>query len=76
MLQVLQREVPYKPGDSLDTVIREMKRQGALVMLELLQAFVAGAVTSVPMDRGRAACRSFPDPAGARAFRARGLRLL
>ena len=36
---------------------------------------LAGAVTSVPMDRGRAAYRSLPDRAAARAFRARGLRL-
>lgn len=73
---LFQCEVPYNPADSLDAVIREMKRQGALAMLELLREYAAGTVTSAPMDRGEAVYRSFPDRAAARAFRARGLRLL
>ena len=61
---------------SLDAAIREMKRQGARAMLELLGQYCDGGVTRRPMDSSEAGYRSFPRRSHAVAFRQIGYRLL
>jgi methionyl-tRNA formyltransferase len=73
---LLYRRVPVQKEWSLDATIREMKRQGAHALLELLRHYLDGSVTAVPMERSRSAYRSFPGRREAAAFRKMGMRLL
>lgn len=73
---LLQRRVPLAGRTSLDAVIREMKRQGARTMLEILRRYRTGTVDRTPMDRSREGYRSFPDRTTSLAFRRKGYRLL
>lgn len=73
---LLRREVRLQGQRNLDVVIREMKRQGALAMLELLQRYADDSVTRTPMKRSEAGYRTFPDRTHAAAFRKMGNLLL
>lgn len=73
---LLSREVRLPGQRNLDVVIREMKRQGALAMLELLQRYSDDSVTRAPMNRSEAGYRTFPDRRQAAAFRKMGNHLL
>ena len=70
------RAVPIRPRDSLDRVVKETKRQGARLMIDVLRRIRAGAVTPEPLDMSEAKYFSFPGRDDARAFRKRGHRLL
>jgi len=73
---LLHRRVSLNGIRSLDAAIREMKRQGARAMLELLGQYCDGGVTRRPMDSSEAGYRSFPRRSHAVAFRQIGYRLL
>jgi methionyl-tRNA formyltransferase len=73
---LLYRSVPLRNGTSLDETIREMKRQGAHALLELLRRYLDGSVTTTSMDRAQSGYRSFPGRREAAAFRKMGKRLL
>lgn len=73
---LLHRRAPVRDGATLDETMREMKRQGAHAMLDLLRAYREGSVTAMPMDHSQAAYRSFPGREEAEAFRRMGNRLL
>ncbi len=68
--------VAVRPRDSLDRVIRETKRQGARLVIEVLQQIAAGEARPQPVDMSDAAYFSFPGPRDVKAFRKRGHRLL
>src|SRR5262249_6532894 len=73
---LLHRRVPLNGIRSLDAGLREMKRQGARAMLEVLARYYEGEVTRRPMDSAEESYRSFPRRAHAAAFRRIGYRLL
>lgn len=73
---LLHRRVPRPPAETLDGVIRHMKREGARAMLELLDRYAAGRVERQAMDRTSGRYRTFPGRAEAAAFRRMGYRLL
>ena len=73
---LLHRKVRLERRWSLDSAIRELKRQGALAALELLRGYDEGTVSRTPMNRSQAAYRTFPNRAHAATFRAMGNRLL
>jgi len=73
---LLQRRVKVQDGASLDETMREMKRQGAQAMLELLRRYGEGSVTATSMDASESGYRSFPGRRDAAAFRRMGNRLL
>lgn len=73
---LLYRSVPVRNAASLDETTREMKRQGAHAMLELLRRYREGSVTAASMDRSQSGYRSFPGRREATEFRKMGKRLL
>ena len=73
---LLHREVPLNGERRLDVVIRKMKRHGAGVILELLDAYYAGSVKPIALDMSEAGYRSFPGEREAMVFRQMGYRLL
>jgi len=73
---LLQREVPLDDDRNLDRVIRTMKREGAVALVELLARYHAGVVEPTAMDRARERYRSFPGRDDAVRFRRMGYRLV
>jgi methionyl-tRNA formyltransferase len=70
------RAVPLHGNRNLDLAIREMKKQGAHLMLALLGQYYEDSVKRTPMDRSRESYRSFPGAAEGKSFRRMGYRLL
>jgi len=69
-------EFPLRERDSLDRVITGTKREGARLMIRVLERFHAGPVAAAPLDMSRKKYFSFPKPGDVRAFRKRGHRML
>jgi methionyl-tRNA formyltransferase len=69
-------EFPVREQDSLDRVIRETKRAGGRLMIDVLRGLAAGTLEPRPLDMSAAGYFSFPKPEDVRAFRRRGHRML
>ncbi|GIK19774.1 MAG: hypothetical protein DYG93_09170 [Leptolyngbya sp. PLA2] len=69
-------EFPLRERDSLDRVITGTKREGARLMIRVLERFRAGPVEATPLDMSGKKYFSFPKPGDVKAFRRRGHRML
>src|SRR5262245_39173015 len=69
-------EFQIQERDSLDRVITQTKRAGALLMIDVLKKLRDGGVQPQALDMTQAAYFKFPTPADVKAFRKRGHRLL
>ncbi len=69
-------EFPLRERDSLDRVITGTKREGARLMIRVLERFQTGPVAATPLDMSGKRYFSFPKPSDVRAFRKRGHRML
>jgi methionyl-tRNA formyltransferase len=69
-------ECPIRESDSLDRIIRETKREGARLLIRVLDELAAGKATPRPLDMSEASYHSFPKRHDARALRKRGHRML
>lgn len=67
---------PLRERDSLDRVMTETKRAGALLMIDVLRRMRVGNVTPTPLDLSQKKYFGFPKPNDVRAFRTKGHRLL
>jgi methionyl-tRNA formyltransferase len=67
---------PIRERDSLDRVMVEAKRAGALLVIDVLRRLAAGELVAQPLDMTEAAYYSFPTAAAVKEFRRRGHRLL
>jgi methionyl-tRNA formyltransferase len=65
-------ELPILPSDRLSRLMLEGKREGARLLIRVLDELARGAVTPKPLDLGQASYFSFPGPAEARELRALG----
>jgi methionyl-tRNA formyltransferase len=70
------RTVPIQSQDSLGRLMRETKREGARLMIEVLKDIKAGTIEPEPVDMGSPGYFSFPKPDDVAAFHAQGHRLL
>ena len=70
------RTIQLHGNRNLDLAIREMKLQGARLMLELLEQYYNGSVKRTAMNRSHENYRSFPGAVESKNFRAKGYRLL
>ena len=73
---VRQVATPILPDMSLDDLIVETKRRSARVLWDVLHDYAAGTIELTPMSSEPGSYFSFPTQADARAFRAKGKRLL
>ena len=69
-------DVELRHRDSLDRVIRETKRAGARLMIDVLGKIADGSVNATPLDMTTARYFGFPTFTDVKAFRAKGHRLL
>jgi methionyl-tRNA formyltransferase len=69
-------DVELRQRDSLDRVITETKRAGARLMIDVLRKIADGSVNATPLDMTAARYFGFPTSKDAKAFRAKGHRLL
>jgi methionyl-tRNA formyltransferase len=65
-------ELPILPADRLSRLMVEGKREGAKLMIRVLDELAQGAASPKPLDMEQASYFSFPGPADARELRARG----
>jgi len=68
--------VELRERDSLDRVITETKRAGARLMIDVLRKIADGSVNATPLDMTAARYFRFPTSSDAKAFSAKGHRLL
>ncbi len=73
---LLQQKTEIEPGMSLDALIKKTKARSAAALLEVLRGLRDGTVTAAPLPDEEGSYFSFPTRQDARAFRARGKRLL
>src|SRR5262249_13061729 len=73
---LLQEQLPIVRGESLDSLIRRSKRQGAHCMLRVLRQFAHGAQTELSPTNVPASYFTFPTPAEIKQFRKRGFRAM
>jgi methionyl-tRNA formyltransferase len=69
------RLFPIKPRDSLDRVIAQTKREGARLLVRVLEELRAGRAKPALIDMAHAGYFSFPKTRHVRDFRKRGHRL-
>ncbi len=73
-------EVPIRPvgegGDALDRLIVDTKRQGARLMIEVLEKLRTGEAVATPIDMTEKKYFSFPKPADVKRLRRLGHRML
>lgn len=73
---LLQQATEIEPGMSLDALIRRTKARSAAALLEVLRGLRDGTIRTTPLPDEEGSYFSFPGRADAKAFRARGKRLL
>jgi len=73
---ILQRQVPIKPGESLDALIKRTKQLGAHLMVEAIEMVRNGRVKLKENRPEEGSYFSFPKREDVRKFRAMGYRLL
>ncbi|HKF21398.1 MAG TPA: formyltransferase family protein [Candidatus Angelobacter sp.] len=73
---LLQEHVPIRPGESLDSLIRRSKRQGAHSMLKVLRQFAQGTQSVLPPNHEQGSYFTFPTAAEIKEFRRRGFRAI
>jgi methionyl-tRNA formyltransferase len=69
-------ELPILPADRLSRLMVEGKREGARLLIRVLEELAQGATSPVPLDMGQASYFSFPGHADARKLRALGHALI
>lgn len=70
-----QETVPIAPEDTLDSLIRKVKRVGVKVLINVLEDIENGTVIRQPNDTSRATYFSFPTRDDAKRFRSQGWRI-
>jgi methionyl-tRNA formyltransferase len=65
-------ELAILPSDRLSRLMIEGKREGARLVIRVLDELAQGAASPIPLDMEQASYFSFPGPAEARALRALG----
>jgi methionyl-tRNA formyltransferase len=73
---LLQEQLPIDQGESLDSLIRRTKRQGAHCMLTVLRQIAQQTQTKLSVDNGPGSYFTFPTPAEIKEFRRRGFRAI
>jgi methionyl-tRNA formyltransferase len=73
---LLQEQLPIVPGESLDSLIRRSKRQGAHSMLKVLGQIAQGKQSALPPNHEQGSYFTFPTPAEIKEFRRRGFRAI
>jgi methionyl-tRNA formyltransferase len=73
---LLQEQLPILQGESLDSLIRRTKRQGAHCMLKVLHEIARHRETEVSLESEAGSYFTFPTPAEMKEFRRRGLRAI
>jgi methionyl-tRNA formyltransferase len=73
---ILQRQVPIKPGESLDALIKRTKQLGAHFMVEAIEMVRKGRVQFKENRPEEGSYFSFPTREDVRKFRAMGYKLL
>ena len=73
---IAERRIPLSPGESLDRAIREAKREGARLLVDVLRSFRQGTPKGAAVDLAEAHYYPFPRATDVRKFRARGYTLL
>lgn len=73
---LLQDQMAIEPGESLDSLIRRSKRQGAHLMAKALHAIESGTVSPIKLDLANGTYFTFPNREEALTFRQRGLRAI
>jgi methionyl-tRNA formyltransferase len=73
---ILQKQVPIKPGESLDALIKRTKRLGARFMVEAIEMIRNGNVKYKENRPEEGSYFSFPTREDVRKFREMGHRLL
>jgi methionyl-tRNA formyltransferase len=71
-----QSETATHPGESLHAVICRTKRQGAHLVISVIERIGAGTITELPNPKEESSYYTFPKKADVREFRRRGYRLL
>ncbi len=73
---LLQEQLPIVQGESLDSLIRRTKRQGARCMLKVLKQISQRTQTQLSLDNGPGSYFTFPTPAEIKEFHRRGFRAI
>lgn len=73
---LLQQKTEIEPGMSLDALIKQTKAGSAAALLQVLHGLRDGTLTAQPLPEEEGSYFSFPTRKDARAFQARGKRLL
>jgi methionyl-tRNA formyltransferase len=73
---LLQESLPVTSGDSLHTLIRRSKRQGAHCMARVVRGLQTNDSVATPMDHAQGSYFTFPRREEAREFRRRGFRAI
>jgi methionyl-tRNA formyltransferase len=73
---LLQEQLSIIEGESLDSLIRRSKRQGAHSMLNVLRQIAQGTQTPLPPTNEPGSYFTFPTPAEIKEFRQRGFRAI
>jgi methionyl-tRNA formyltransferase len=73
---LLQEQLPIDPGESLDSLIRRSKRQGAHSMLKVLRQIAQKTQAALPPTNEQSSYFTFPTPAEIKEFRRRGFRAI
>jgi methionyl-tRNA formyltransferase len=73
---LLQEQLAIDPGESLDSLIRRSKRQGAHSMLKVLRQIAQKTQAPLPPTSEPSSYFTFPTPAEIKEFRRRGFRAI
>jgi methionyl-tRNA formyltransferase len=73
---LLQEQLPIAEGESLDSLIKRTKRQGAHCMLKVLRQIAQRAQTERSLENEPGSYFTFPTPAEIKQFRRRGFRAI
>jgi methionyl-tRNA formyltransferase len=73
---LLQEQLPIDQGESLDSLIRRTKRQGAHCMLTVLRQIAQQTQAKLSVDNGPGSYFTFPTPAEIKEFHRRGFRAI